>query len=230
MLEKNVHQQVEIFNKTLLSIFHNYITNTFILCDYKDLTWINEEINSLIRGKHSLYQSNRKPGRLCIFKCSYTRYIKCYKIFQIEIPWTKWPKTTLKTYWAILKAFVNDSKIPLTPPLLVDNKLVTDLLDKGNLFNKCFAKQCPPISNHSTVRVSINFETTEKHLSLEFCVDYIIKIIWSLDQNKGHSHDEISIRNTYDKTVKPQQRNHYIWFSETVLKLSHSPKNGKKQA
>ena len=30
-LGKNVHQQVEVFNKTLLNIFHNYIPNKFIL-------------------------------------------------------------------------------------------------------------------------------------------------------------------------------------------------------
>ena len=48
-LRKNVlHQQVEIFNKTLLNIFHNYIPNTFILCDDKDPPWINEEIKYLI--------------------------------------------------------------------------------------------------------------------------------------------------------------------------------------
>ena len=35
-LGKNVHQQVEIFNKTLLNIFHNYIPNKFILCGDKD--------------------------------------------------------------------------------------------------------------------------------------------------------------------------------------------------
>ena len=44
-LGKNVHQQVEIFNKTLLNIFHNYIPNKFILCDGKDPPWIYEEIN-----------------------------------------------------------------------------------------------------------------------------------------------------------------------------------------
>ena len=35
-LGKNVHQQVGIFNKTLLNIFHNYIPSKFILCDNKD--------------------------------------------------------------------------------------------------------------------------------------------------------------------------------------------------
>ena len=92
-----------------------------------------------------------------------------------------------------MKTFVNGSKVPLIPPLLVDNKLVTDFLDKANLFNNFFAKQCTPISNDSTVPLNINLETRERLSSLEFCVDDIVKIIRSLDQNKAHGHDEISI-------------------------------------
>ena len=97
-------------------------------------------------------------------------------------------------YMVILKTFVNGSKIPLIPPLLVDNKLVTDFLDKANLFNNFFAKQCTPISNDSTVPANMNFWTREILSSLEFCVDDIFKIIRSLDQNKTHAHDETSIR------------------------------------
>ena len=104
------------------------------------------------------------------------------------------PKTAPKTYWAFLKTFANGNKIPLIPPLLVYNKLVTDFLDKGNLFNNFFAKQCTPISNDSTVLVNINFETRERLSSLEFCVDDIVKIIRSLDQNIAYGHDEISKR------------------------------------
>ena len=103
-------------------------------------------------------------------------------------------KTAPKSSWAILKTFVNGSKIPLIPPLLVDNKLVTDFLDKANLFNNFFAKQCTPISNDSTVPVNINFETRERLSSLGFCVDDIVKIVRSLHQNKVHGHNEISIR------------------------------------
>ena len=54
------------------------------------------------------------------------------------------------------------------PPLLVENKLVTDFLDKANLFNEFFVKQYIPISNDSTVPVNINFETRERLSSLEF--------------------------------------------------------------
>ena len=92
-----------------------------------------------------------------------------------------------------MKTFVNGSKVPLIPPLLVENKLVTDFLDKVNIFN-FFATQCTPISNNSTVPVNINFETRERLSSMEFCLDDSVKIIRSLDQDKTHGHDEISIR------------------------------------
>ena len=51
------------------------------------------------------------------------------------------PKTAPKTYWKILKTFVNCTKIPLIHPLFVGNQLVSDFLVKTNLFNDYFRKQ-----------------------------------------------------------------------------------------
>ena len=64
-LGKNAHQEVEIFNETLLNIFHNYIPK-FILCDDKDPPWINEAIKSLTHRKNSLYQGQWKSGSIDI--------------------------------------------------------------------------------------------------------------------------------------------------------------------
>ena len=61
-------KKTEFFNKTLLNIFHNYITKKFILCDDKDPPWINEKIKSLIHRKISLYQKLRKSGSI---DCTY---------------------------------------------------------------------------------------------------------------------------------------------------------------
>ena len=49
--------------------------------------------------------------------------------------------TSLKTYWSILKILLSNKKIPCIPPrLLQDNKYVTDLKNKAELFNLFFAK------------------------------------------------------------------------------------------
>ena len=61
------------------------------------------------------------------------------------------PKTAPKTYWEILKTFVNGTKILLIPPLLVGNQLVPDFLEKANFFNDYFSKQCTTIDNSSAI-------------------------------------------------------------------------------
>ena len=57
------------------------------------------------------------------------------------------PKTAPKTYWSVLKTFVNGSKIPLIPPLLVNNEFLTDYSVKANLCNDFFREKCRPITN-----------------------------------------------------------------------------------
>ena len=56
------------------------------------------------------------------------------------------PSTSAKTYWSILKSFYKGTKVPLIPPLLVNNKTVLGFTEKANLFNDFFASQCTPIS------------------------------------------------------------------------------------
>ena len=62
--DKNVHEQAELFNKTLLNIFNNFIPNKIILCDDKGSSWMNAEIKKLIKRKIWLFQCQRKSGNL----------------------------------------------------------------------------------------------------------------------------------------------------------------------
>ena len=55
------------------------------------------------------------------------------------------PSTSSKTYWSILKTFINGKKMPIIPPLLVNDKFITNFLEKANLFNEFFSKQCQPL-------------------------------------------------------------------------------------
>ena len=163
------------FDKTFLNIYHNYIPNEFILCDDKNPPGINEEIKSWIHRKNYLNWRQRKPGSidyksLNALILDISNAISSPKLTYHERLANKLNdhKTALKTYWAILKTLVNDNKIPLIPPLLVD-KLATEFLDKANLFNNFFAKRCTPISNDRTLPVNINFENEEILSSLELC-------------------------------------------------------------
>ena len=100
--------------------------------------------------------------------------------------------TSAKTYWPILKSFLN-KKIPCIPPLFYQNRYITKYKDKAELFNKVFASQCYLINN-SSVLPSLLFKRTENVVSsIDFGSDGIAKLIHNLDPNKAHGHDMISI-------------------------------------
>ena len=88
---------------------------------------------------------------------------------------------------------VNGSKISLIPSLSVDNRLVTNFLAKVNLFNDFFSKQCSLIVNNSSLPTNVTFETENKLPTFDLSTGDIIKFIKTLDPNKAHSHDGISI-------------------------------------
>ena len=48
------------------------------------------------------------------------------------------PMTNAKTYWSLLKAFYNRKTVPIIPPLLNDNKIISDFEAKANCFNNFF--------------------------------------------------------------------------------------------
>ena len=85
-------------------------------------------------------------------------------------------------------------KILLIPPLLVDDKFITDIQMKANVFNKFFAEQCTPLQNNSLLPVNQIFLTQSNLVSVDFDENELLKIIRALNIHKAHGHDDISIR------------------------------------
>ena len=63
---KNVNEQLYLFNKTTLNIFHNFIPNKNIICNDKDHPWFNNQIKTLIEKKNHLFKSYMANGRLVV--------------------------------------------------------------------------------------------------------------------------------------------------------------------
>ena len=119
------------------------------------------------------------------------------------------PKTAPKSYWKILKTFVNDTKIPVIPLLLVGNHLVSDFLEKND-FSIDFSKQSTTLDNNSAILENTGFVTKEKFSTFEICSGVIVKIKRSLELKKAHENDEICIRmiKMYTSSIsKPLFRN-----------------------
>ena len=76
---------------------------------------------------------------------------------------------------------LNDKRIPCIPPIIHDNKFVTDFSKKARLFNIFFEKQHSVVENDSTLPSSINLITDQHLANIEFTIDNIKKIIRKLD-------------------------------------------------
>ena len=125
-----------------------------------------------------------------------------------------------------LKTLYNGKKIPLIPPILVNNKLISNFKEKANHFNAFFASQCTPVSNDSALPSTTNSVSNVSLSSIQFKDQDILKIIRSLNYNKAQGYDDISIRlfKTCDSSiVKPLS----IIF-KNCLQTGNFPNNWKK--
>ena len=104
------------------------------------------------------------------------------------------PLTSAKTYWSILKTFLNNKKIPCIPPVFHESKFITDFKEKAQLFNHFFVNQYSLLSNNKVLPTNLPQLTSKCLDSIHFSSSDIAKIISRLDLNKAHDHDMLSIQ------------------------------------
>ena len=199
---KHVHEKVFIFNKTVLNVLSNFIPHEVVVCDDKDPPWFNGKIKLLINEKlrtYNAYHKNIENNQLCKNLSSLQQRLhdliddsKQKYFLRLTQKLNTIQKST-KAYWALLKIFLNNRKIPVIPPLFHSNKFVTDFKEKAELFNSFFAKQCSLIKNDSKLPPRLHFLTDKRLSMVKFVNTDILKIIQNLNPNKAHGHDKISI-------------------------------------
>ena len=144
----DINTQVSILNETILNVFSNYMPNKYITIDDKDPAWMNESIKLKIKAKDNMckkyIQNARLESDFVLLEtliAELNELVSTTKALYCENIGKKLnnPLLQAKTYWSVLKRFYNVKKIPLIPPLLEDDKFVTDVKTKANIFNKFFA-------------------------------------------------------------------------------------------
>ena len=78
--------------------------------------------------------------------------------------------------------------------MLFNGAFVTDFEEKAKILNSFFAKQFTLVLNNSVLPSEFTYMTDECIQSLTFSESDVIKIIRTLDVNKAHCHDNISVR------------------------------------
>ena len=106
-----------------------------------------------------------------------------------------------KTFSSILKNFYNDKKVRIIPPLLIDDKFVTDIQTKVNIFNNFFADQYRPLRSDSALPTSQMFLTLSRQCTLNFNEKEIIEIIRNLNVHKARDGISIKMVKICDKSI-----------------------------
>ena len=154
----DVNKKVNLFNKTIKNIIQNYIPHETITCDDRDPPWMNKDIKELIHDKNQAFKSYSQSKSNILF-------VHQFELLQSKLNslikksksnyYTRLskklsdPMSSLKSYSSILKTFLNNKKTPCIPPLLQDDKFITNIKKMADIFNNFFAKQCSLINTNS---------------------------------------------------------------------------------
>ena len=198
----SVDEKVDFLNKTLLNIFRNYIPNKKIKCDYRQPPWMTGNIKKSLKERCKLTKFFRKSGQRKIDhdkvlekseECT-KQILEAKKNYILKMTKTLADSnTSLKTYWTILNRLLYNKKLPTIPLLLVDGKLVSDFCKNVNIFSNFFASTCTPIDNTSCLP-SFSYRAGSRIKSFHVTENDILAIIKTLDPNKAHGCDNISIK------------------------------------
>ena len=102
-------------------------------------------------------------------------------------------ETGPKAYWKVLNKLLNKSNIPIIPPILHNNRLITSFAEKSNLFNKYFVNQSKILINDSALP-PFNLFTDKQLIVIDYSLEDLKNTIHALNPNKSHGPDNISVR------------------------------------
>ena len=202
LVDMSVDEQVDFLNNTLMNIFRNFIPHEEKTVKSKEQPWLSKRIVHAVRKTNRLYKKYISGGKkhedeivLQENKVILTDLITNARESYFSNLSNKLndPTTSSKTYWSILKRFINNVKIPNIPPLLVNGVFESDFQKKAEIFNSYFIKQCTILDNGSTLPEP-TFKTNKRLTSIIFSSQDMFKIIQELNPNKAHGHDNISIK------------------------------------
>ena len=86
---------------------------------------------------------------------------------------------------------MNKSRARKVPPLLVDNRIVSDCREKAKLFNDFFSNQCTFNVNDS-ILPNFNFVTNKRLSLISIRNNEIVSLICNINPNKAAGPDGIS--------------------------------------
>ena len=198
---KKADEATEVFTKIIMDIMSKYIPNENVTVNEADAPWITPKIKTAIKRNHRVYRKWKSRGRNPVGKDHVKEVQKTTNnlIQEAKIKYN----TTLgeelsddltgpKTFSKSFKRLTNKKKCINIPPLVENGIFVTNFQSKANIFNEYFALQSRPLENDS-VLPELFPKTNASLESIDISMSTIAKIIDTLNPNKAHGVDNISI-------------------------------------
>ena len=148
-----MNDKVYLFNKTIKNILSSFILHETITVDDRDLPWTNSQVKHLINEKNAMYKNylkNNKSNQSFKTFQSFPNQLSSlivslkYKYYSKVVKRLLDSSTSPKTYWSILKTFLNNKTIPVIPPIFHDNKYITDFKQKAEILIHAFLNNVHP--------------------------------------------------------------------------------------
>ena len=197
------NDQVKILNEVLLNIHSNFIPNKVKTIRPRQAPWVTHTVKNFLRKKNHAYRSFGRSGRpddklegiqKMITEGSRLMEDALKRNYFLKAGNTLAnPGTSNRTYYSLINTVLNKAKIPTLPPLLGNGLFVTDFTEKAQLFNDYFILQCTTLDTGSEIPQNIPVAASLLN-DIVISDEKILKIISSLNSDKAHGCDEISVR------------------------------------
>ena len=196
------NSKVRLLNDVLINIFSNFIPNKQITVRPRQAPWITQSIKNFIRKKNKAYKTFIKNGQpedrregINNMVSQVSKLIEDAKNNYFAKIGNKLsdPTTGIKSYWSMVNKMLNKAKIPLIPPLFDNDIFVLDFTAKAQIFNDYFILQCTTLDTCSKIPRDVPLCAPLLN-AFDISDEKILRIIRTLNPNKAHGWDEISIR------------------------------------
>ena len=180
--EKQTQGLLDVPSKNLIGKehFRTQMLMIFLICNDKDPPWFNNRIKTLIQDKHAtdkIFRHNKdNPDliyRLKFFQERLSTSVESSKeryYARIASRLNNTQKSS-KTYWSLVKIFLNYKKIRLIPLLFHENRFITDFKEKEELSNSFFSNQCSSLKNCIKLLTNSRNVTDKRLHTINFTTD-----------------------------------------------------------
>ena len=197
------HNDIDLATRTWTDIFLNiarrFIPNKVVSIRERDRPWYSTYLRKLKRKKdrsHNRAKHTNHPDDWLQFRTSRNFYIaecrQAKQTYDLKLAASLRENRSSKKWWHVAKSFLNRNESSQYPPMSNDEtEIVTNNLDKANLFNQHFLSFSNIDTEGSELPDPINYTDATKD-SIVTNEEEVLSILKSLKTNKASGPDGIS--------------------------------------